>query len=1095
MSQMGQSALARRKRSSGGPEPSLSPSMLEPATADLAPAPASATLTATAGHSLGGFAIQRGELAPCDSPDEQIAYEEGSLEGETQTEARTETHAEGRASGRAAGRMTGAIQRAPDDGSTSNPGDTTLGGNLSGDDAIPLKGGSSGSTTIHAPTLSYDDYSAPTLADVASLFPSEVGSVTFDFTVSTSGDPVTSARLDVTQEMRMPRWLDYSRQCLPVKRAWDSFYAALKNHEDGHVTRDNQGFGGQHTRFIGQAQSDTQSVSGQLRTDVQATQDAYDSATDHGRTQTPPTILDTSVTCSPGGSSSGTSSGAPSAFGAADLGDYSDTNEPAQETQTMQAARAASGDQRLPADEIGASVRSVIGAGGGQPLDEATRAFMEPRFGHNFSQVRVHTDAESARSAAAARALAYTVGNDIVFAPGRYAPDSSEGRHLLAHELTHVAQQDAGSVAGTPLVSGLTISDPGDSYEQAAEATARRIVAAEGAEGAEAMRMPPAISPASLQGVAGIQRWTMPIVTLKSNDELLRDGSNGDLQAIKEISDFSGATDDQRIAMIRTLLNQSWVGPRDEYALEAIWRSFGDRVMTMAAAHMDLWRQSADRGAELKETVPQVKPLVTKFPQDVKDVVTNYLFMNRQVTTAEMGRLGIPATDDTPMLDPNDAQTRQIQGLQQAAAAVAKLQTAQEDARQIYVGYNVISFDRTTSMVGAKFDPLHRPDYTERTTNLLMPCDYSGPITPYDQVKEKYDAATQATTAWQTLYPDIYAISREGESATTATFAAMKPAQARQKLGSGMRALLHDIDGVQIKLDDGDLNPLDLTPIHDQLLHNRLLGGAQASSATNWADPVPDWVARELVKDHQFSEALKTLALQSVATAAFLLAPFTGGASLYVMLAGLAATGIQAYRSAENYEALAQAAQTAVTPGTELVTPGQVNEAEMRAESDVIALALAALAVGMAAAGEAIGAIKGPSTPKPLDIPQGLSEEQFQAMSATVRNQAGEISPDIQVQGSRAAGTARPDSDIDIAIRVPQEQFDQLIDDSFGKPNPGSAKARTMQRAIETGKIQSGEAGLRPLRKTLQGQLGMDVDISIVRIGGPFDNGPMIPLK
>ena len=167
----------------------------------------------------------------------------------------------------------------------------------------------------------------------------------------------------------------------------------------------------------------------------------------------------------------------------------------------------------------------------------------------------------------------------------------------------------------------------------------------------------------------------------------------------------------------------------------------------------------------------------------------------------------------------------------------------------------------------------------------------------------------------------------------------------------------------------------------------------------------------------------------------------------------------------------------------------------MRADTDAIALALAALAVGMAAAGEALGAIKGPPTPKPLEIPQGLTEEQFQAMSATVRSQAGEISSDIQVQGSRAAGTARPDSDIDIAIRVPEQQFDQLIDDSFGKPNQGSAKERTMLRAIETGKIQAGEAGLRPLRKTIQGQLGMDVDISIVRIGGPFDNGPMIPLK
>lgn len=77
----------------------------------------------------------------------------------------------------------------------------------------------------------------------------------------------------------------------------------------------------------------------------------------------------------------------------------------------------------------------------GQPLDPATRAFMEPRFGHDFSQVRVHTDTRAAKSAGEMTAWAYTVGRDIVFATGQYAPKTMEGRQLLAHELTHVVQQ------------------------------------------------------------------------------------------------------------------------------------------------------------------------------------------------------------------------------------------------------------------------------------------------------------------------------------------------------------------------------------------------------------------------------------------------------------------------------------------------------------------------------------------------------------------------------------------------------------------------------------------------------------------------------
>lgn len=78
----------------------------------------------------------------------------------------------------------------------------------------------------------------------------------------------------------------------------------------------------------------------------------------------------------------------------------------------------------------------------GQPLDAATRSFFEPRFGYDFSRVRLHTDSRAAESAQAVNALAYTVGNDVVFGGGHYSPGSSAGNRLLAHELTHVVQQN-----------------------------------------------------------------------------------------------------------------------------------------------------------------------------------------------------------------------------------------------------------------------------------------------------------------------------------------------------------------------------------------------------------------------------------------------------------------------------------------------------------------------------------------------------------------------------------------------------------------------------------------------------------------------------
>jgi hypothetical protein len=77
----------------------------------------------------------------------------------------------------------------------------------------------------------------------------------------------------------------------------------------------------------------------------------------------------------------------------------------------------------------------------GRPMDGETRAFLEPLFGYDFSHVRLHADENAAESSRAMHARAYTVGGDIVFAAGHYAPGTSSGISLLAHELTHVFQQ------------------------------------------------------------------------------------------------------------------------------------------------------------------------------------------------------------------------------------------------------------------------------------------------------------------------------------------------------------------------------------------------------------------------------------------------------------------------------------------------------------------------------------------------------------------------------------------------------------------------------------------------------------------------------
>jgi hypothetical protein len=80
---------------------------------------------------------------------------------------------------------------------------------------------------------------------------------------------------------------------------------------------------------------------------------------------------------------------------------------------------------------------------GGQHLDAKTHRLMGQRFGHDFGRVRIHTDAKATESARALHADAYAVGEDVVFAAGRYAPVTNTGQKLLAHELAHVVQQNA----------------------------------------------------------------------------------------------------------------------------------------------------------------------------------------------------------------------------------------------------------------------------------------------------------------------------------------------------------------------------------------------------------------------------------------------------------------------------------------------------------------------------------------------------------------------------------------------------------------------------------------------------------------------------
>lgn len=138
--------------------------------------------------------------------------------------------------------------------------------------------------------------------------------------------------------------------------------------------------------------------------------------------------------------------------------------------QAMAEAAGRIGDGLLPGGAVHPSVVSAIGAarGGGHALPDAVRDQVAPHVGDPLSDVRIHSDARADQLSRSVAARAFTTGTDVFFAAGEYQPSSGAGMELLAHELTHVAQQ-----RGVPTDGPMTVSEPGDAVEHEADEVAR----------------------------------------------------------------------------------------------------------------------------------------------------------------------------------------------------------------------------------------------------------------------------------------------------------------------------------------------------------------------------------------------------------------------------------------------------------------------------------------------------------------------------------------------------------------------------------------------------------------------------------------------
>lgn len=173
-------------------------------------------------------------------------------------------------------------------------------------------------------------------------------------------------------------------------------------------------------------------------------------------------------------------------------------------------------------------VHEVLGSPA-RSLDPNTRSFMESRFGHDFSGVRIHTDAKAAASARAVNASAYTIGRDVVFGT-EYAPHTADGLRLLAHELTHVVQQGN----HTTMQGQYLVGPENDTYEREADQVAEQLVIGNGAPAVARLT-----GPVMQRAMICSKRLEAPVVGLLANHSYIDDTGRNDCMGSGALGNYA----------------------------------------------------------------------------------------------------------------------------------------------------------------------------------------------------------------------------------------------------------------------------------------------------------------------------------------------------------------------------------------------------------------------------------------------------------------------------------------------------------------------------------------------------------------------------
>lgn len=603
--------------------------------------------------------------------------------------------------------------------------------------------------------------------------------------------------------------------------------------------------------------------------------------------------------------------------------------------------------------ERGAAEFEGIPDSAGEPLDAPTRRPLEAHFGADLTDVRVHTGSEAAKSATSLDALAYTSGHDIYFAAGMYAPSTDSGRRLMAHEVAHVVQQSSGREPAIAMASrSAKIGAPDDVLENEAEQAAGEFMS--GAAGnlsdeEQRKRRESAGSygwvqrrPAHHPGFglcdlppgnnSGYIQRVVAEYDVSDQKKLIEDGiRDKDIGKIKDVEPiaFSLATDSQAIDMILILLNQGWVGPRDESAIYNIWNSRGKGVVDLASKYTFIWNMCLDRGVSTIWSIPDLNPVKSAFKQAVAARARGYLDDNQKTVASELKRYGF----DNPGTAPTPEQGREREKMQQAALVVKKAKGALDSMHNMLIGYDQVVGTPQNNKVErcvAVFDPGLPPPLPN---HVPVPAPEGVALPSWEDARKNYERANAIIDHYTRLYPALGALRDDSDLNAVAARGVCSPeAAAHIAAMQVMSTVLHEtasnIGKTYGLVNDpkGDF-ALELQPIHEQLF---LFDAA-------WKDPFLRMVARAAIAEHGNVEFWNSIGVGAIGLASFVIAELSTGGMATIFFAAAAAAGtVQAAEDWDKYFTLKTAEGTNLSKETALVSRDQASEQLLTAVIDSV---------------------------------------------------------------------------------------------------------------------------------------------------------------